>query len=77
MNSIKSRLRDSEDEYTRISHNVDIMIYQIEPIVELVTFGGFNKNLCGTDARVTSCDAKCGGIFCDHCGGENCQVSVQ
>ena len=46
--AVESKLGESEDLFTRLSHRVDIMIYQIEPIVELISYAGFNENLCGT-----------------------------
>ena len=49
--AVEMKLKESEDEYTGLSHKVDLMIYQIEPIVELITFAGFNQNLCGTGKR--------------------------
>jgi len=45
---VETKLRESEDDFTRLSHGVDVLIYQIEPIIELITFAGFNQNLCGT-----------------------------
>ena len=46
-NEAESNLKSSEDEFTRISHQVDILIYEIEPVLELIAVQGFNKLLCG------------------------------
>ncbi|CBY10107.1 unnamed protein product [Oikopleura dioica] len=75
-NEAESNLKSSEDEFTRISHQVDILIYEIEPVLELIAVQGFNKLLCGGDSREGSCDEKCGGVLCSTCGGPGCGGAI-
>ncbi|CBY33463.1 unnamed protein product, partial [Oikopleura dioica] len=37
---------------------------------------GFNKLLCGGDAREGTCDEKCGGVLCSTCGGPSCGGAI-
>ena len=41
-------LKELEEKYKYISHDVDILIYSIEPIIALLGIGEFNEVLCGT-----------------------------
>ncbi|CAG5082629.1 Oidioi.mRNA.OKI2018_I69.PAR.g10170.t1.cds [Oikopleura dioica] len=75
-NDAEGKLKEAEDDYTRISHQVDILIYEIEPVLELIAVQGFNKLLCGGDAREGTCDEKCGGVLCSHCGGPGCGGAI-
>ena len=40
-------LKDTEEKYKYISHEVDLLIYSIEPIVAYLGVGEFNEILCG------------------------------
>lgn len=44
-------LKDLEEKYKYISHDVDLLIYSIEPIIALLGIGEFNQVLCGTGMR--------------------------
>lgn len=44
-------LKDLEEKYKYISHDVDQLIYSIEPIIALLGIGEFNQVLCGTGMR--------------------------
>ena len=46
-------LKDLEEKYKYISHDVDLLIYSIEPIIALLGIGEFNEVLCGTGIVVS------------------------
>ena len=44
----ETTLKDLEERYKYVSHDVDTMIYQLEPIIAMLSVGEFNQVLCGT-----------------------------